>query len=313
MDGGKADRLDHQIIRELRGDGRRPTKEIAGKLGVTEATVTTRIRALNETGVMRVIAQHNVAQLRDRLPCFIFVWVRERSIDDVAQDLAAFDQIATVFICVGSPEIHLTAFVADPHMLAALQQRLGQVEGVDRLEVNLALETRTYRSDFAGFLVAPTTSPVMSDPLDENIMRLLQEDGRESFREIARVLDLPASTVRERINRLLSTKAIRIGAVCDPIKLGLTTTALGHLQVAADSLADALAHLEKLDDLGIVSSVSGRYNIHVMFGARDFAHMVSVVKSKLEITPGLNEISMRMVSETKKHRADLINIVGEEA
>ncbi|WP_348240631.1 hypothetical protein, partial [Salmonella enterica] len=70
-----------------------PTKTIANTLDVTEATVTARIRALSEGGVMRVMAQRNVRKLRECLPCFINVSVRGRSLDEVAADLARLNRI----------------------------------------------------------------------------------------------------------------------------------------------------------------------------------------------------------------------------
>ena len=58
----RPDNLDLRIVDQLRADGRKPAKYIAAELGVVEATVTARIRALGEGRVMRVLAQRN----RDR-------------------------------------------------------------------------------------------------------------------------------------------------------------------------------------------------------------------------------------------------------
>lgn len=313
MENGRPDKTDIQIIRQLRQDGRRPTKEIAGHLDLTEATITARIRALSDGGVMRVMAQRNVNKMRERLPCFMDVFVRGRSIDEVASDLARFERVTSVHVCVGSPEIHIAALVEEnSHIFALLQNEIGRVAGVDRLEVNLALETRKFRSDYAALDVAPITGDPAGDPLDERIIRQLQIDGRVSNREIARMLEVPASTVRERVNRMLSSDIIRIGVVCEPSKLGLNLAAFAYLQVCAAKIEEALQHLQRIEDMGAVTSISGRYSIHVVFGARDFAHLVTIVKTKLEATPGLGEISVRMIAETKKHRADLITIVEAE-
>lgn len=310
MENGKPDRLDTQIIRHLREDGRRPTKTIAGAIGVSEATVTARIRALNDANVMRVMAQQNVAVLSEPLPVFINVWVRGRSIDEVARDLAQEDRIATIHLCVGSPEIQVTAFVAEQvSALAALQQRIGRVPGIDRLEMTVALEMRTYRSDYAALDVVPPGGAGMADPLDDKIWRQLRADGRISNREIARLLDVPASTVRERVNRMLGTDTIRIGAVCDASRFGLASIGFGHLRVRPDALAAALDHLQGIDDIGICALVSGRYNIYALFAARGFEHLAEIVKTRLETTPGLQEIAVRLAAGTPKHRADLISIV----
>ncbi|HEY8538709.1 MAG TPA: Lrp/AsnC family transcriptional regulator [Steroidobacteraceae bacterium] len=314
MENGRPDTLDLQIIRLLRLDGRCPTKTIANTLDVTEATVTARIRALSEGGVMRVMAQRNVRKLRERLPCFINVSVRGRSLDEVAADLARLNRITTVNVCVGGPEIHVMGFVEEnTQAVARLENEIGQVKGVDRLEVNLALETRVFRSDYAALDAGPMPADPDGDPLDERIIRQLQIDGRVSNREIARLLNVPASTVRERVNRMLNANMIRIGAVCEPTKLGLSLAGLGYLQIAAARIEEALRYLQSIEDLGIVTRISGPHNVLVLFGARDFAHLVSIVKTRLEITPGLAEISIRLIAETKKHRADLITIVEPDS
>lgn len=310
MDAGRPDKLDHQIIRLLRQDGRRATKDIAQALGVTEATATSRIKALNEGGVMRVMAQLNVAMLRDRRLCLFNIWVRGRSAEAVADELATLSCLTTVQVCVGSPEIHVMAFVEEnAHVLGLVQNEIGRVAGVDRLEVDLALAIQTYRSDYARLDAGPVGESGVGDTLDDRIVRQLQMDGRVSNREIARILEVPASTVRERVNRMLATRQIRIGAVCDPIRLGLSLGALANLRVTPSHLEAALSHLSGLEDAGMVASVSGAYNIFVVFGARDFEHLVGVVKNHLETTPGLRDLSVRNLAATRKHRADLINIV----
>ena len=311
MDNGRPDQLDIRIIQQLREDGRRATKEIAANLGVTEATVTSRIHALNEAGVMRIMAQRNVAMMSHRLPCFMSIWVSGRDVDDVASDLATFNRIASVQILVGSPEIHVTAFVEESqHALAELQRDVGSIAGVARLEVNIAFEIRTYRSEYATLGMDMSIADQIGDELDELIIRQLYLDARTSFREIGRILDVPASTVRERVNRMLQTQAIRIGAVCDPQKIGLNIGAFAYLRVAPARIDKALKYLQGVPDMGEVGAVSGAHNVFVLMGARDYEHLVSVVKQKVERTPGVEEISIRMISHTKKHRPDLISITS---
>jgi Lrp/AsnC family transcriptional regulator for asnA, asnC and gidA len=147
LENNRPDKLDFDIIRQLREDGRRPAKTIAQALGVTEATVTSRIHALSDASVMRVMAQRNVEHLRTRLFCFIRVWIRGRPTEAVADDIAAFPGAGSVMMMVSSPEIHVTALVEDnDDLLALLQDHIGQVSGVDRLDVSMTLKARPYRS-----------------------------------------------------------------------------------------------------------------------------------------------------------------------
>lgn len=310
MENGKPDRLDLQIIRQLREDGRRPTKVIAANLDVTEATVTARIRSLNEAGVMRVMAQRNVDLLRNHIPGFVSVWVRGRNIDEVADDLAALEETTSVNVMVGSPELQVTVFAGE-HSEAFVQllRLIGGVAGVDRAELDIGLATRTFRSDYGTLTPGALQGVGTSVELDDRIIHQLQIDGRVSNREIGRILDVPASTIRERVNRMLQAKAIRIGAICDARKLGFSLAAMAYLRAAPSSLETALTHLQGLEDMGAVSAISGRYGIFTLFAARDHQHLVVIVKSKLEVTPGLQEIDVRLIADTKKHRADLISIV----
>lgn len=44
---------------------------------------------------------------------------------------------------------------------------------------------------------------VKIDDLDKNIIAALEKDGRRSFRNIGHDLDVPETTVRNRVNRLV--------------------------------------------------------------------------------------------------------------
>lgn len=310
MEHSRPDKLDFDIIRHLREDGRRPAKTIAQTLGVTEATVTTRIRALSEAGVMRVMAQRNVAYLRTPLLCFIRVWVRGRAAEAVADDIAAFSGAASVMIMMGSPEIHVTAMVRDnDDLVALLQNHIGQVSGVDRLDASVTLKTYKYRYDVVSLSPALSLGEPQGDPLDDEIVRQLQTDGRVSNREIGRVLGISASTIRERVNRMLTTKQIRIGAVCDYRSMGYEIAAMAYLQVAAAQTKAALNHLVAQRETGHVCAISGQSNIYVVFVARSLDHLFEIVRAKLETVPGIVETSVSLFAKPKKHRADLINLV----
>ncbi len=50
----------------------------------------------------------------------------------------------------------------------------------------------------------------MLDELGQNIIKELQEDARQSFREIGRKLDVSEGTVRNRVKSLMGSQAMRI-------------------------------------------------------------------------------------------------------
>lgn len=310
MENHRPDGLDFDIIRQLREDGRRPAKTIALALGITEATVTSRINALSEANVMRVMAQRNVTHLKTRLFCFIRVWIRGRSAQDVATDIAAFASAGSVMLMMGSPEIHVTALVEDNDgLLALLQDHIAQVDGVARLDACVTLRAYKYRYDVVVLNSALSLGEPQGDPLDDAIIHQLQLDGRISNREIGRVLDVSASTIRERVNRMLANRQIHIGAVCDYRKIGFDIAAMAYLQVEPARIRQALKHLMERKEIGQVSAVSGSANIYVILAARSLEDLFSIVRLTLETTPGVIESTVSLVTQSIKHRADLISLV----
>ena len=66
---------------------------------------------------------------------------------------------------------------------------------------------------------------------DRKIIASLARNGRRSFREIARELDISEGTVRQRVGRLVDLELIRITVVGNLITLGFEVVAMVHIRV----------------------------------------------------------------------------------
>lgn len=87
------------------------------------------------------------------------------------------------------------------------------------------------------------------DPVDRELVRALQQDGRMSNVEIARRIGISEATVRKRLDRLISDSVIRITAIPDAAKVGLPTITFLALDVdlsQLDRVADQLARLPEV-------------------------------------------------------------------
>lgn len=99
----------------------------------------------------------------------------------------------------------------------------------------------------------------MLDPVDWQIIRVLQQDGRTSNVEIGRQVGVSEPTVRKRLERLLSTRLIRITALPDAVKLGFSTIAFMTLSVdlaRAGQIADEIARLPEVRTLHLTTGGS---------------------------------------------------------
>ena len=100
------------------------------------------------------------------------------------------------------------------------------------------------------------------DTLDNEIVRLLTEDGRISIGELAKKLNVTAPTVRKRIKDLEKKGIFKVSGVVDPSRHREMITALVAMSVRSegklDQLLDKIAHLPNVAWAGVVT---GRYDI----------------------------------------------------
>ena len=87
MPMSKLDALDSDIVRELQEDGRRPFREVARNLSVPEATVRTRVKRLQDQGILQILAFTNPAKLGDAKLALMFVNVAPQDHERVVDTL----------------------------------------------------------------------------------------------------------------------------------------------------------------------------------------------------------------------------------
>ena len=143
------DDLDRQLLACLKADPRALNTALATQLAVTEATVATRIRALEADGAMRVSAQRDFRAAGFEVLANIDVQVAGRAVGEVAADIAQLPQIAIVTTLMGSPAIMLLAMAASVADLQEVVLSVGHVPGVAGIETMLISEVLKFQSEFA--------------------------------------------------------------------------------------------------------------------------------------------------------------------
>nr|WP_314844050.1 Lrp/AsnC family transcriptional regulator [uncultured Microbacterium sp.] len=87
------------------------------------------------------------------------------------------------------------------------------------------------------------------DDVSKTIIELLQEDGRRSYSDIGREVNLSEAAVRQRVQRLTEAGVMQIVAVTDPMQLGFNRQAMIGIRVSGDSrvIAESLAAIAAID------------------------------------------------------------------
>jgi DNA-binding Lrp family transcriptional regulator len=147
-----------------------------------------------------------------------------------------------------------------------------------------------------------------TDDVDECILSLLRDDGRLSNREVARRLAISEGTVRQRLKKLEDARAIRIGAVVDPVKLGIGVGATVMVTIDPAHLSKALDAFSALPGVAYVAAITGRFNIFVSMTAADAAELRALVGECIERFKGVHAVEIRPMLRIPKHEYHVIAI-----
>lgn len=146
------DDTDHRIIALLRVDGRLPYRSIARELGLTEATIRARVRRLEDSRTMRVVAVTDIEAAGYGMLLAIGVQVENRSPEDLALELAAIPEVFSVNVVVGAQDLEILMVAEDQAALhRLLQQRIATMAGVRRLTPSLAVNVLKNQPDWVPF------------------------------------------------------------------------------------------------------------------------------------------------------------------
>ena len=108
------------------------------------------------------------------------------------------------------------------------------------------------------------TRDTLKDKLNQQIIDLLELDGRLPFKEIANTLDISEGTVRNRVNRMKDAGVLQIKALVDRSAINYSTDSMLGIKVASNSSPSSVAQrLESCNEIVFIMWVTGRYDLLV--------------------------------------------------
>ena len=101
-----------------------------------------------------------------------------------------------------------------------------------------------------------------SDDLNQSIIKLLQEDGRMPYKDVAHALDVSEGTIRNRVQSMKQSGLLKIVALADPMAVKYKADAMIGIKVASPATPREVAErLSKFSEIVYVIWVSGRYDL----------------------------------------------------
>jgi Lrp/AsnC family transcriptional regulator for asnA, asnC and gidA len=133
------------------------------------------------------------------------------------------------------------------------------------------------------------------DELDFVILAHLQEDGRKSFTQIAKELDIAVGTVRNRVIKLIENKTLRIVARVDPHRVGFKAPATIMISIFPENLAESSEAIASFPEVSYVSIVTGPYNVMVDVMCRDARHLTDFLVHRLAKIKGVRDYQTLLI------------------
>jgi Lrp/AsnC family transcriptional regulator for asnA, asnC and gidA len=144
------DDTDRKILELLKANGRATNQKIARDLKVSAATVSARIRQMEEAKAMKVVAATDFAAFGYDTLIAIGVEVQGRPAEEVAKEFARLPQILSINLVTGAKDIEILLAVQEFSELSHfLLTDVAAIKGVRSLSPAIAVEIVKFDFDVA--------------------------------------------------------------------------------------------------------------------------------------------------------------------
>ncbi|WP_300679954.1 Lrp/AsnC family transcriptional regulator [Nocardioides sp.] len=145
-----------------------------------------------------------------------------------------------------------------------------------------------------------STTPIVLDDLDRQILARLAEDGRMPYRQLARELGVSEGTIRGRTGRMEENGILRVVAIADPTRMGHNVLAFLLIKVAPGRSGSVVDALVAWPEATYVSDCVGEADIYVQVVCRDNQHLHDLLNDRIAAVDGITSVSTSI--ELKMHK-----------
>lgn len=139
------------------------------------------------------------------------------------------------------------------------------------------------------------------DDIDFQILRILQEDSRTSYRKIADALGIAVGTVYNRIKRLEDEGVFKAYTVMvNPTKIGYDLTAVILIQAEGTNLTEVEKEIAQSDHVICVYDITGDFDIAVIARFKNRSMLNDFIKGLLKtphVTRTVTNVTLNVVKE----------------
>ncbi len=141
------DEMDEKILKEYLNDSRRSYREIARKIKVSPGTVVSRIKDLEEKGIItKYTAQLDYEKLGYELTVITEITISKGMVEEVGREISGIRGICAIYNVTGDSDVMVIAKFKSREDLSNFTKRVLKMENVERTNTHLAF--MTLKEDF---------------------------------------------------------------------------------------------------------------------------------------------------------------------
>lgn len=139
------------------------------------------------------------------------------------------------------------------------------------------------------------------DPIDQEIIKQLQSDGRKSFSEIAEKVNRTEVTIRRRVKKLRDEGYIRkFTVVLDPMKIGKRIRAVIRVKTAMKEASNISKKLQDFEEVNEAYFLDGACGLMLMVTVDDLTQLKQFLETRLGSISGVGDAETCIVLEEIK-------------
>ena len=144
------DEIDRSIVDQLRLNGRATNQQIADRLTLTAATVSARIKRLEDANKLRVVAVSDFAAQGYNVLLEVAIEVDNRPASEVVAELALLPEVFAAHLVTGRYDIDLLVALHDFDELADFMlNKVSRIHGIRSIMPAIAVDVIKYKFDVA--------------------------------------------------------------------------------------------------------------------------------------------------------------------
>ncbi|WP_188802304.1 Lrp/AsnC family transcriptional regulator [Sporolactobacillus putidus] len=144
------------------------------------------------------------------------------------------------------------------------------------------------------------------DDTDRKILDCLAEDGRMSYVDIGKRLNLSRVSIRERVQQLVKNGVIeKFGVVINSELVGKTVSAFFEVECEPSALLSVARNLSKNQSVASCYQMTGPSMLHVHVLVEDFHQLENFTNKELYSMKGITSVNSHILLRRFKSRSGL--------